>query len=113
MNQCLAKPRKPAYKPRSDHGWYMGSQPAGQRLVDPAIHGVQPPDEHMGFVQGCPVKGCPAPSSQRPVHIRASMRPGDTRPSPRTVRDPLPPTPYGSVAGAYLKFSPVFQRNGQ
>ena len=104
MSQCLAKPQEQGYKARSDLGWCMGSIPAGQRLVGLVIHGVKPPYERLGFVQGPAANGLP---------IRASMRPGDTRPTACAVRDPLPPTPYGSVVGVSPKFSPVFQRNGQ
>ena len=112
MNQCPAKPRKPAYKPRSGHGWYMGSQPAGQRLVDPAIHGVQPPDEHMGFVQSCQVKGCLAAGGWEQ---RSRLYRGQASGTPAAVekRHPLPPPPAVYEGGPIPKFSPVFQRNGQ
>jgi len=112
MSQCLAKPQEQAYKARSDLGWCMGSIQAGQRLVGLAIHGVKPPYERLGFVQARPEQGVQRPAANG-LPIRASMRPGDTRPTACAVRDPLPPTPYGSVVGVSPKFSPVFQRNGQ
>lgn len=106
MSQCLAKPQKPAFQPRSEVGQGVGSHSTFQSVVEAVIQLVRKPDEHMDFVQARQIKGCLAAGWVRPeCCLRWSWR------SPVCCRagiGTLAPSPLPLATGAHSQFFPTF-----
>lgn len=111
MSQCRFRASEGTYKPLSQGGWHMGSHSTLQRATGRLNRSVQPPDERMGFVQARRTKGCLSTRGAGAQHICASAPAGVPPTTTRMERDPLPPTPYGSVRGNPKTFPHFFHDN--
>ena len=107
MNQCPLRGSEGTYKPRSQVGWYMGSHYRLQSLVGLVIRCVHLPYRRMDCVQAGSARGCLSLGGWA-LPICARVRAGDPRPTTRQERDPLPPTPHGSVRGNPINFPYFF-----
>jgi hypothetical protein len=107
MTGCLAKPRQPAFQPRSRAGWYAGSLSAGQRLVGLVIPWVQPAYQRMHFVQGWRIKGCLAAGGRQACVFTGGQRQAG-RGQPCAQIDTLAPPPLRTACGAHPEIFPSF-----
>ena len=102
-----AKPQEQALQPRSQAGLGAGSHSTCQRLVGPAIRGVQPAYERMDFVQGWQIDACLAAGRGRHAcFLAASGRQGAASCVRKSI--PLPPRLSVLRVGAIPKFSLLF-----
>lgn len=107
MTGCLCRGSEGVYKPRSQAGLGKGSHSTCQRLVGPAIRGVQPAYERLDFVQGWQIDACLAAGRGRHACvIAASGRQGVASRVRKSI--PLPPRLSVLRVGAIPKFSLLF-----
>jgi ribose 5-phosphate isomerase len=97
MTGCHLKGIQGVYKPRSRVGLGKGSHSTSQRLVEALAQTCAKTKRTYGL---CTSKG--------KAHVQGVA--GRQRLQLAKQEAPLPPAPYGSVAGVSLNFSPVFNQ---
>ena len=116
MTQCLKKPPRSLYKPRTGASLGKGSHKPSKRLVEPLIRVGQETKRTYGF---CTAVGCVGVCSDRGVCRGVCVQGGGLLVREQGgghqagVRlavkiDPLPPHPAHGVGGVRNNFSPDF-----
>jgi len=106
MIQCHLNAQDGTYKPRSGHGWYMGSQQTLKAAVGPCINRVKLPYQRMGSVQ----RGVCLEAALHIVGVPACKA---SRVRPQTIQNatPFPPPPTVALGGPLRNFPYFFNLN--